>query len=257
MTVLIVGYRLMVYNYLAYLRAILQFFIDYGEFVLHDADPSLRTFFRSCLSRDFADPVVAESTLSYLFIIHVALLVAQVKNEVQIPGYYSSLKCLNYFMSLATCFWYIDHLTLIPSETLNARDLLPINYSCFNHNDLDMVMLMDMCYEEASLRLISGFHQDITKPITDDVCKSLNRWRCSFSALKLKVMLGLPMLEGTILPLLFPVVLLAVKLLAIATFDSEYVTKKNGQILGGIIVFFPKRYPFRPVTKITHVDPFQ
>lgn len=48
------------------LLAILQFFLDYGEFLLHDADPSLRTFFRSCLSREFADPVVAEATLDFL-----------------------------------------------------------------------------------------------------------------------------------------------------------------------------------------------
>lgn len=33
------------------LLAILQFFLDFGDVVLHDADPSLRTFFRSCLSR--------------------------------------------------------------------------------------------------------------------------------------------------------------------------------------------------------------
>ncbi|XP_059664715.1 uncharacterized protein LOC132311042 isoform X2 [Cornus florida] len=46
--------------------AILQFFLDFGEVVLHDADPSLRTFFRSCLSREFADPVVAEATLDFL-----------------------------------------------------------------------------------------------------------------------------------------------------------------------------------------------
>lgn len=32
------------------LLAILQFFLDFGEIVLHDSDPSLRTFFRSCLS---------------------------------------------------------------------------------------------------------------------------------------------------------------------------------------------------------------
>ncbi|XP_074311003.1 uncharacterized protein LOC141646905 [Silene latifolia] len=48
------------------LLAILQFFLDFGETVLHDADPSLRTFFRSCLSRDFADPVVAEETVDFL-----------------------------------------------------------------------------------------------------------------------------------------------------------------------------------------------
>ncbi|KAL6999346.1 hypothetical protein U1Q18_000506 [Sarracenia purpurea var. burkii] len=48
------------------LLAILQFFLDFGEVVLHDADPSLRTFFRSCLSCEFADPVVAEATLDFL-----------------------------------------------------------------------------------------------------------------------------------------------------------------------------------------------
>ncbi|KAG0485308.1 hypothetical protein HPP92_009184 [Vanilla planifolia] len=48
------------------LLTILQFFLDFGEMVLHDADPSLRTFFRSCLSREFADIVVAEATLDFL-----------------------------------------------------------------------------------------------------------------------------------------------------------------------------------------------
>ncbi|PWA48506.1 hypothetical protein CTI12_AA420800 [Artemisia annua] len=58
------------------LAAILQFFIDYGEFVLHDADPSLRTFFRSCLSREFADPVVAEATLDFLNVNKKKILLA-------------------------------------------------------------------------------------------------------------------------------------------------------------------------------------
>ncbi|KAK2987176.1 hypothetical protein RJ640_030768 [Escallonia rubra] len=88
-------------------------------------------------------------------------------------------------------------------------------------------VLENWCYESLSLKLISGFHQDITKPIKDELCDSLKRWRFSFSALKLKqeilyclfdqiihstenvdivglfrhlhpkVMLGLPMLEGT------------------------------------------------------------
>ncbi|KAG8386153.1 hypothetical protein BUALT_Bualt03G0119500 [Buddleja alternifolia] len=48
------------------LLAILQFFLDFGDIVLHDADPTLRTFFRSCLSREFADPIVAEATLEFL-----------------------------------------------------------------------------------------------------------------------------------------------------------------------------------------------
>ncbi|GMN51516.1 hypothetical protein TIFTF001_020669 [Ficus carica] len=48
------------------LLAILQFYLDFGDVVLHDADPSLRTFFKTCLSREFADPVVAEATLDFL-----------------------------------------------------------------------------------------------------------------------------------------------------------------------------------------------
>lgn len=88
-------------------------------------------------------------------------------------------------------------------------------------------VLENWCYESISLKMLSGFHQDITKPINDESCKALKRWRCSFSALKLKqeilycffdqiihsndnvdmiglfkhlhpkVMLGLPVLEGT------------------------------------------------------------
>ncbi|KAF5442942.1 hypothetical protein F2P56_035547 [Juglans regia] len=88
-------------------------------------------------------------------------------------------------------------------------------------------VLENLCYEGFALKLISGFHQDITKPIKDETCRSLKRWRHSFSALKLKqeilyclfdqiihsadnidvvelfkhlhpkVMLGLPVLEGT------------------------------------------------------------
>ncbi|XP_050247052.1 uncharacterized protein LOC126694695 [Quercus robur] len=48
------------------LLVILQFYLDFGEMVLHDADPSLRIFFRSCLSREFSDPAVAEATLDFL-----------------------------------------------------------------------------------------------------------------------------------------------------------------------------------------------
>lgn len=50
------------------LLAILQFFLDFGETVLHDADPSLRAFFRSCLSREFADHVIAEATVEFLIL---------------------------------------------------------------------------------------------------------------------------------------------------------------------------------------------
>ncbi|KAL0806862.1 hypothetical protein Bca101_099354 [Brassica carinata] len=83
------------------------------------------------------------------------------------------------------------------------------------------------CYESFTLKLVSGYRQDITKPLVDEVCKTLKRWRYSFSALKSlqeilyclfdqkiyseddvdfsqlirslhpKVMLGLPVVEGT------------------------------------------------------------
>lgn len=52
--------------------------------------------------------------------------------------------------------------------------------------EIPALLMENWCYESLSLRLISGFHQDITKPIKDDLCKSLKKWRCSFSALKLK-----------------------------------------------------------------------
>ncbi|KAH8495439.1 hypothetical protein H0E87_018570 [Populus deltoides] len=52
--------------------------------------------------------------------------------------------------------------------------------------EIPALVLENWCYESFSLKLISGFHQDITKPINDEICKSLKRWRNSFSALKLK-----------------------------------------------------------------------
>ncbi|XP_020097939.1 uncharacterized protein LOC109716781 isoform X1 [Ananas comosus] len=48
------------------LLTVLQFFLDFREVVLHDADASLSAFFRSCLSREFADTVVAEHALEFL-----------------------------------------------------------------------------------------------------------------------------------------------------------------------------------------------
>ncbi|KAK4763660.1 hypothetical protein SAY87_013098 [Trapa incisa] len=90
------------------------------------------------------------------------------------------------------------------------------------------------CYENLSLKLISGFYQDMMQPIKEEVCNSLRRWRYSFSALRLKqeilyslfdqiihsadnvdvlelfkhlhpkIMLGLPMLEGTSPATCFP-----------------------------------------------------
>ncbi|KAG2321962.1 hypothetical protein Bca52824_015175 [Brassica carinata] len=45
-------------------------------------------------------------------------------------------------------------------------------------------LLENWCYENFTLKLVSGYRQDITKPLVDEVCKTLKRWRYSFSALK-------------------------------------------------------------------------
>ncbi|KAL6547503.1 hypothetical protein OROMI_023224 [Orobanche minor] len=93
--------------------------------------------------------------------------------------------------------------------------------------EIPSLLLENWCFESSSLKLISGFHQDITKPMEDEICESLKTWRSSFSALRVKqeivyclfdqiihstenvdmirlfehlhkkVMLGLPILEGT------------------------------------------------------------
>ncbi|MQL93378.1 hypothetical protein Taro_026040 [Colocasia esculenta] len=88
-------------------------------------------------------------------------------------------------------------------------------------------MLENWCYESLSLKQMSGFYQDITKPVKDELCRSLKKRRDLFSGLKLKqeillclvdqiihsaenidivellkhlhpkVLLGIPLLEGT------------------------------------------------------------
>ncbi|KAM2535042.1 hypothetical protein TB1_020681 [Malus domestica] len=52
--------------------------------------------------------------------------------------------------------------------------------------EVPALVLENWCYESFTLKLISGFHLDITKPIKDEICKSIKRWRYSFSALKMK-----------------------------------------------------------------------
>nr|GEV62230.1 probable thimet oligopeptidase isoform X1 [Tanacetum cinerariifolium] len=152
--------------------------------------------------------------------IPVALLIAQVKNGVgDSPGLLRFSEVLKLFHEFGHVVHHICNRTSFAK--FSGLRLDP------DFVEIPAQVLENWCYEEASLRLISGFHQDITKPISDDVCKSLKRWRCSFSALKLKqeilyclfdqiihstenvdiialfkhlhpkVMLGLPMLEGT------------------------------------------------------------
>ncbi|VAH82608.1 unnamed protein product [Triticum turgidum subsp. durum] len=93
--------------------------------------------------------------------------------------------------------------------------------------EIPSLLLENWCYESISLKMMSGFYQDITKSVTTEACQSLKRRRDMFAGLKLKqeillclvdqiihtsenvdiddlikdlhpkVMLGIPLLEGT------------------------------------------------------------
>ncbi|KAF5778218.1 putative neurolysin [Helianthus annuus] len=152
--------------------------------------------------------------------IPVALLVAQIKKEV------GDDPVLLRFSEVLKLFHEFGHVVHYMCNRASYAKFSGLRLDS-DFVEIPAQVLENWCYEAASMKLISGFHQDITKPIGDDVCKSLKRWRCSFSALKLKqeilyclfdqiihstenvdivglfkhlhpkVMLGLPMLEGT------------------------------------------------------------
>ncbi|GAV80368.1 Peptidase_M3 domain-containing protein [Cephalotus follicularis] len=152
--------------------------------------------------------------------IPIALLISQLQKEVGChPGLLRFSEVVNLFHEFGHVVQHIcNRATFARFSGLRVDpDLV----------EIPAQVLENWCYESYSLKLISGFHQDITKPINDEICKSLKRWRHSFSALKLKkdilyclfdqiihsvdnvdiielfkhlhpkVMLGLPMLEGT------------------------------------------------------------
>ncbi|XP_059633588.1 probable thimet oligopeptidase isoform X2 [Cornus florida] len=152
--------------------------------------------------------------------IPVALLISQFQKEVDgHPGLLRFSEVVNLFHEFGHVVHHICNNASFPK--FSGLRLDP------DFVEIPAQMLENWCYESLSLKLLSGFHQDITKPIKDEICKALKRWRCSFSALKLKqeilyclfdqiihstenvdmvglfkhlhqkVMLGLPMLEGT------------------------------------------------------------
>ncbi|KAL0364273.1 UNVERIFIED_CONTAM: putative thimet oligopeptidase [Sesamum angustifolium] len=152
--------------------------------------------------------------------IPVALLISQLQKEVDgRPGLLRFSEVVNLLHEFGHVVHHICNRA--PFARFSGLRLDP------DFVEIPSLLLEKWCYESSSLKLISGFHQDITKPIDDEMCKSLKRWWCSFSALKLKqeilyclfdqiihstenvdmnglfkhlhskVMLGLPMLEGT------------------------------------------------------------
>ncbi|NP_001333362.1 probable thimet oligopeptidase [Solanum lycopersicum] len=111
--------------------------------------------------------------------IPVALLVSQFEKEVDgHPGLLQFSEVVNLFHEFGHVVHHICNCASF--SKLSGLRLDP------DFVEIPALLMENWCYENLSLRLISGFHQDITKPIKDDLCKSLKRWRCSFSALKLK-----------------------------------------------------------------------
>ncbi|XP_022131840.1 probable thimet oligopeptidase isoform X2 [Momordica charantia] len=152
--------------------------------------------------------------------IPVALLISQLQKAV--GGHTGLMR----FSEVVNLFHEFGH---VVQHICNRASFTRISGLCVDPDfvEIPAQILENWCYESVSLKLLSGFHQDITVPIKDEVCESLKKWRHSFSALKLKqevlyclfdqiihcaenvdiielfkhlhskVMLGLPMLEGT------------------------------------------------------------
>ncbi|KAH9772777.1 putative thimet oligopeptidase [Citrus sinensis] len=152
--------------------------------------------------------------------IPVALLISQIQKD--IVGHPSLLR----FSEVVNFFHEFGH---VVQQICNRASFARFSGLRVDPDfvEIPAQLLENWCYESFSLKLISGFHQDITTPIKDEICKSLKRRRYAFSALKLKqeilycifdqiihsadnvdivelfkhlhpkVMLGLPMLEGT------------------------------------------------------------
>lgn len=152
--------------------------------------------------------------------IPVALLISQIQKD--IVGHPSLLR----FSEVVNFFHEFGH---VVQQICNRASFARFSGLRVDPDfvEIPAQLLENWCYESFSLKLISGFYQDITTPIKDEICKSLKRRRYAFSALKLKqeilycifdqiihsadnvdivelfkhlhpkVMLGLPMLEGT------------------------------------------------------------
>lgn len=175
---------------------------------------------------------VRDMNVNYMFLIRtlfnmdlpmqipVALLISQFEKEVEgRPGLLRFSEVVNLFHE----FGHVVH-SICNCATFARFSGLRLDPDFV---EIPARLLENWCYERLTLKLISGFHQDISKPIDDKICESLKQWQCSFSALKLKqqilyclfdqiihsaenvdvvelykhlhakVMLGLPVLEGT------------------------------------------------------------
>ncbi|PON71619.1 Peptidase M3A/M3B [Trema orientale] len=152
--------------------------------------------------------------------IPVALLISQFQKDVH--GHPTLLR----FSEVVNFFHEFGHVVQYVCNRASFARFSGLGYDP-DFVEVPAQVLENWCYETSSSKLISGFYQDITRPIKDETCKSLKRWRYSFSALKLKqeilyclfdqiihsadnvdivelfkhlhpkILLGLPVLEGT------------------------------------------------------------
>ncbi|KAL0385411.1 UNVERIFIED_CONTAM: putative thimet oligopeptidase [Sesamum radiatum] len=196
---------------------------NYAEYAIDRrmAKSSTKVFeFLEKISGSLTESASKELSLLKEMKIPVALLISQLQKEVDgHPGLLRFSEVVNLLHEFGHVVHHICNRA--PFARFSGLRLDP------DFVEIPSVLLEKWCYESSSLKLISGFHQDITKPIDDEMCKSLKRWWSSFSALKLKqeilyclfdqiihstenvdmiglfkhlhskVMLGLPMLEGT------------------------------------------------------------
>ncbi|XP_014493303.1 probable thimet oligopeptidase isoform X1 [Vigna radiata var. radiata] len=111
--------------------------------------------------------------------IPVALLISQCQKEAD--GSSGLLR----FSEVVSLFHEFGH---VVQQICNRASFARVSGLCVDPDfvEIPSLLLENWCYESYSLKLISGFHQDITKPLKDDICNSIKRWRTSFSALKLK-----------------------------------------------------------------------
>ncbi|KMZ63989.1 hypothetical protein ZOSMA_38G00980 [Zostera marina] len=146
-----------------FLLAILQFFLDFGEAVLHDSDPSLTAFFRTCLSQEFSDPLVGEATVDFIK-----------KNKTKITNSFPSLLPQFFPLLLKLIAWNGEKveksfLEILPSMMSNGS-FLPLFPSLI---DLPILVMALEKVERSSGTLIGSSIASIQKSTAPEMLLAL------------------------------------------------------------------------------------
>ncbi|CAM8978042.1 unnamed protein product [Rhodiola kirilowii] len=109
----------------------------------------------------------------------IALLISQIQLEVEgRPGLLRFSQVVNIFHE----FSHVIHFICNRASFVRFSGLF-VDHDLF---EIPAQVLENWCYEDGPLKLLSGFYQDITIPIKDEIRKSLKRWQHLFAALKCK-----------------------------------------------------------------------